>query len=98
MESIFAVFMSFFIANIVLVIRALVEAIRVVPDDPMYQAGTKLIWMLVILFGGFVVRSSTSPWKDPSAQRAARGPVPRPLRIGRHHHRRARSASTHEPP
>lgn len=43
----------FFIANIVLVIWALIDAIKV-PDDSMYQAGTKLIWVLVILFGGFV--------------------------------------------
>jgi hypothetical protein len=53
MESIFAVFWLFFIANIVLVIWALVDAIKV-PDDSMFQAGNKLIWVLVILFAGFV--------------------------------------------
>ena len=34
---------------IVLLIYALVDAIRV-PDDSMYRAGTKLIWVLVIIF------------------------------------------------
>jgi hypothetical protein len=53
MESIFALFSLFFVANIVLVVWALIDAIRV-PDDSMYQAGTKLIWVLVILFAGFV--------------------------------------------
>jgi len=53
MESVFAVFLLFFIANIVLVIWALVDAIRV-PDDSMFEAGNKLIWVLVILFAGFV--------------------------------------------
>jgi hypothetical protein len=48
MEFIFAGFFAFFIANIVLVIWALVDAIRV-PDDSMYRAGTKLIWILVII-------------------------------------------------
>lgn len=37
------------IAAIMLLIYALVDAIRV-PDDSMYRAGTKLIWVLVIIF------------------------------------------------
>jgi hypothetical protein len=45
MESIFALFWLFFIANVILVIWALVDAIRV-PDDSMFQAGTKLISVL----------------------------------------------------
>jgi hypothetical protein len=52
-DSIFAIMWLFFIANVVLVVWALVDAIRV-PDDSMYKAGTKLIWVLVILVGGFV--------------------------------------------
>ena len=52
-EFIFAGFLVFFIANIVLVIWALVDAIRV-PDDSMYRAGNKLIWILVVLLAGFV--------------------------------------------
>ena len=53
MEIMFAGFFLFAIANIVLVIWALVDAIRV-PDDSMYRAGNKLIWILVILLGGFI--------------------------------------------
>jgi hypothetical protein len=53
MEGVFAGFFVFFIANIVLVIWALVDAIRV-PDDSMYRAGNKLIWILVILLAGLV--------------------------------------------
>jgi hypothetical protein len=34
---------------VALLIYALVDAIRV-PDDSMYRAGTKLIWVLVIIF------------------------------------------------
>ena len=52
-EFIFAGFFVFFIANIVLVIWALVDAIRV-PHDSMYRAGNKLIWILVILLAGFI--------------------------------------------
>jgi len=52
-EFMFAGFFVFFIANIALVIWALVDAIRV-PDDSMYRAGNKLIWILVILLAGFV--------------------------------------------
>lgn len=52
-ESFFVIFWLFFIANIVLVIWGLVDAIKV-PDDRMYKAGNKLIWVLVILLGGFV--------------------------------------------
>ena len=37
------------ILAIVLLIYALVDAIKV-PDDSMYRAGNKLIWVLVILF------------------------------------------------
>jgi Phospholipase_D-nuclease N-terminal len=53
MEIMFAGFFLFAIANIVLVIWALVDAVRV-PDDAMYRAGNKLIWILVILLGGFI--------------------------------------------
>jgi len=53
MGGFFAFFWVFFLANIVLVIWALVDAIKV-PDDSMYRAGGKLVWVLVILFAGFV--------------------------------------------
>lgn len=53
MESVFLVFWLFALANIVVVVWALVDAIKV-PDESMYRAGNKLIWVLVILFAGFV--------------------------------------------
>jgi uncharacterized membrane protein len=53
MEAVFGVFVLFFIANIVMVIWALVDAIRV-PDDSMYKAGNKLIWVLVIVLTGLI--------------------------------------------
>jgi hypothetical protein len=38
-ESLFVIFLLFFIANLVLLIWALVDAIKV-PDDSMYKTGT----------------------------------------------------------
>jgi hypothetical protein len=42
------------VAAILLLIYALVDAIRV-PDDSMYRAGNKLIWVLVIVLLPFLV-------------------------------------------
>jgi uncharacterized integral membrane protein len=42
------------IAAILLLVFALVDAIRV-PDDSMYRAGNKLIWVLVIVLLPFFV-------------------------------------------
>jgi hypothetical protein len=42
------------VAAILLLIYALVDAIRV-PDDSMYRAGNKLIWVLVIVLLPFIV-------------------------------------------
>ena len=39
MEAMFGIFMLFFVANIVLVIWALVDVVKV-PDDSMFKAGT----------------------------------------------------------
>lgn len=52
-ESLFIILWLFFLANLILVIWALIDAIKV-PDESMYKAGSKLIWVLVILLGGFV--------------------------------------------
>ena len=52
-DGIFALFFVIWIVGFVLMIWALVDAIRV-PDDSMYRAGTKLIWVLVILLASFV--------------------------------------------
>jgi hypothetical protein len=49
MNSFFALFGVFWIASIVVTVVALVDCIRV-PDDSMFQNGTKLIWVLVIVF------------------------------------------------
>ncbi len=53
MTSIFGLFFIFFIAALAFWIWALVDAIRV-PDDSMYQAGNKLIWVLVIALAQFI--------------------------------------------
>ena len=42
------------VAAILLLVYALVDAIRV-PDDSMYRAGNKLIWVLVIVLLPFFV-------------------------------------------
>lgn len=42
------------VAAVVLLVYALVDAIRV-PDDSMYRAGNKLIWVLVIVLLPFFV-------------------------------------------
>jgi hypothetical protein len=41
------------LAGLVLVIWALVDAIQV-PDDSMYQSGNKIVWVLVIVFLNFI--------------------------------------------
>jgi hypothetical protein len=41
------------VALVALWIWALVDAIRV-PDDADYRAGTKLVWVLVIVLTGFI--------------------------------------------
>jgi hypothetical protein len=90
MESLFVVFMLFFIANLVLVIWSLIDAIKV-PDDSMFEAGTKLIWVLVIVFTGFIGaiiylavgrpshggRTAVPPPPDPN-----RPPPPPPVALG----------------
>ena len=42
-----------FLGTFALWIYALVDAIRV-PDDSMYRAGNKIIWVLVIVFAHFI--------------------------------------------
>jgi uncharacterized RDD family membrane protein YckC len=49
MEWFFPLFGILWLATIVVTIVALVDCIRV-PDDAMFQNGTKLIWVLVIVF------------------------------------------------
>ena len=90
----------FAIANIVLVIWALVDAIRV-PDESMYRAGNKLIWVLVILLAGFIGAIVYFFIGRPARRRAfgdrsgARGSCrrPRPVRSASPRLSRARPAS-----
>jgi succinate dehydrogenase/fumarate reductase cytochrome b subunit len=44
----FLVFVVFGLGGLVLFVWALIDAVQV-PDDSMYQSGTKLIWVLVIV-------------------------------------------------
>lgn len=46
---VFAVMMILALVSLVVWIWALVDAIQV-PDDSMYRSGTKLVWVLVIVF------------------------------------------------
>jgi hypothetical protein len=77
-EPLFVIVWLFFglllIANIVLVIWGLVDAIKV-PDDSMYRAGTKLIWVLVILLAGFVGAIVYFAVGRPSSETRTVGPL-----------------------
>ena len=53
MGGVVGIFMVLFIAGLALWIWALVDAIQV-PDDSMYQSGSKLIWVLVIVLAGAI--------------------------------------------
>ena len=49
----FGIFLLIMVVGWLVTIVALVDAIRV-PNDAMYRAGTKLIWVLVILLLNFL--------------------------------------------
>jgi hypothetical protein len=53
MGGVVGIFAVFVVAGFVLWIWALVDAIQV-PDDSMYQSGSKLIWVLVIVLAGAI--------------------------------------------
>jgi phospholipase D-like protein len=66
------------IAAVVLLIYALVDAIRV-PDDSMYRAGTKLLWVLVIVLLPFFVGPLVYLVVGaPASERRPRRPPPTP--------------------
>jgi succinate dehydrogenase/fumarate reductase cytochrome b subunit len=44
----FLVFVVFGLGGLALFVWALIDAVQV-PDDSMYQSGTKLVWVLVIV-------------------------------------------------
>ncbi len=68
------------ILAIALLVYALIDAIRV-PDDAMYRAGNKLIWVLVILLAPVVIGPAVylavgSPQTPRPPRRTARRPPP----------------------
>lgn len=81
MESLFVVFLLFFIANLVLVIWALIDAIKV-PDDSMFKAGNKLIWVIVIVFAGFIGAIVYLAVGRPSSMDPNQPPPPPPVGVG----------------
>jgi len=74
----FAFFAVLAIASLVVWIWALIDAIQV-PDDSMYRSGTKLVWVLVIVFlqviGAIVYLAIGRPAKGTAAPMANGGPV-----------------------
>jgi hypothetical protein len=70
------------VGALVLWIWALVDCIQV-PDDSMYESGTKLIWVLVIVFASFIgailyfVLGRPRPGSTPSVPRGS-GSLPPP--------------------
>jgi hypothetical protein len=79
----FAFLMVVAIASLVLWVWALVDAIQV-PNDSMYRSGTKLVWVLVIVFlqviGAVIYLVVGRPTKGPSSlpSSQARGLPPPP--------------------
>jgi hypothetical protein len=66
------------ILAIVMLIYTLIDAIKV-PDDSMYRTGTKLIWVLVILFaqpliGPIIYLAIGSPQTPRAPRRMSRPP------------------------
>jgi hypothetical protein len=51
----FLLFFILAVAGLVLWIWALVDCVQV-PDDSMYQSGTKLVWVLIIVFLSWIAR------------------------------------------
>jgi hypothetical protein len=90
-EGFLVAFLVFFVANLVLVIWALIDAIRV-PDDSMFKAGNKLVWVIVIVFTGFIgaivylavgrPSPSTRAATPPSSVDPTQLPPPPPVGVG----------------
>ncbi len=76
MTYLFVLIMFFGLAALAVWIYALVDAIRV-PDDSMYRAGNKLVWVLVIVFAQFIGAIIYLTVGRP-ASRASRPPAPIP--------------------
>jgi hypothetical protein len=87
-------FLLLFVAGFVVWIWTLIDAIRV-SDDSMYRAGNKLVWVLVIVFGGIIGSivylaigrpSGSAPGQRPAAPPPppAAGGLGRPVSDGLH--------------
>ena len=86
MGGVVGIFMVLFIAGLVLWVWALVDAIQV-PDDSMYQSGSKLIWVLVIVLAGaigaiiYLVVGRPKPGAAPRRPHPPPGSLPPPPRV-----------------
>jgi hypothetical protein len=69
------------LAGVVLWIWALVDVIKV-PDESMFQSGSRLIWVLVIVLAGFIgaiiYLVVGRPSQADRARKPAQSPVPPP--------------------
>jgi phospholipase D-like protein len=63
------------VGGFVLWIAALVDAIKV-PEDSLYRAGNKLVWVLVIVLTGFIGALIYYAVGKPSRQTTGLGPPP----------------------
>lgn len=79
----FIVFLPLVLAGFIIWLWALIDAIRV-PDDSMYRAGNKLIWVLVIVFaqliGAIVYLAIGRPVAAERPRRSSDMPPPPPPR------------------
>jgi Phospholipase_D-nuclease N-terminal len=51
--AVFSLILLFIVVSMIFWIWALVDAVRVA-DDSLYQTGTKLIWVLIIVLAGWI--------------------------------------------
>lgn len=79
----FIVFLPLVLVGFIIWLWALIDAIRV-PDDSMYRAGNKLIWVLVIVFaqliGAIVYLAIGRPAAAERPRRSSDMPPPPPPR------------------
>lgn len=77
------VFLPLVLVGFIIWLWALIDAIRV-PDDSMYRAGNKLIWVLVIVFaqliGAIVYLAIGRPAAAERSRRSSDMPPPPPPR------------------
>lgn len=87
MAVLLILFVLLAIVGMVLWIWALVDVVRV-PDDSMFKAGNKLIWVLVVVLAGFIgaivylIVGKPAPGARPVTPGGASVPPPPPGSIG----------------